>query len=122
MPPGFGLCPRPEVYHIAAASTALVWEPHATQTDFLYPFHQYGGEYSFGGLAESLPIPVPSLHLVKGFSFPGYISPGDMVDPQLVVSIKPGDFNVMICHQVYEFTNTWLVEHFVAQSHLSWVH
>ena len=69
------------------------------------PFNQYGGVYSFGGLAESHPIPAPPLHGGKS-TFPGLIPPDGMVNSKCEVGIKPGNSNVMIGYQIDEFTHT----------------
>ena len=92
--------------------------PHATQIDVHQPFNQYGGEYSFGDMAESHLIPVPSLHGSKGCSFPALVPPDDRVKSKAVVGLKPGDSNVVIDYQVDEFTHTCHAECFVAQSQM----
>ena len=81
------------------------------------PFHLYGGTYSFGGLAV-----IQSLHLPymvgRGLLFQVVSHPHDMVNSESVVGIKPHDSDVVIGYQVDKFTCTWLVEGFVAQSHM----
>ena len=74
--------------------------------------------YSFGGLAESHPIPLPSLHDGEGSSFPGLVPSDDMADSEYVMSINPGDSGVVIGYQVGEFTHTWFAGWFVACSHI----
>ena len=63
----------------------------------------------FWGL-ESHPIPLPSLHVGKRSSFPGFVLPSDMVSSKSVVGIILGDSGVVIGHQIDEFTCTWLAE------------
>ena len=58
-------------------------ELHPTDSAVPQPFHQYSGAYSFGGLAKSHLIPLPSLHGGKGTSFPGSAPCNDMVDSNL---------------------------------------
>ena len=82
------------------------------------PFHLYGGEYSFKGLADSHLILLPSLHGGEGSSFPGCLPPNDMVNSELVVRIKPGVSGMMIGCQVDEFTCIWSVECFITQSNI----
>ena len=61
--PGDGHWPTPSMHRVAAPSTTLRrGEPSATQYAVPQSSHLYGGAYSFGGLAESHPIPMPSLH------------------------------------------------------------
>ena len=104
---------------MAAPSTALSsGEPSATQSAVLQPFQQYGGAKGFGGLAESIPIPLPSLHGEEGSSFPGLVPSNDTVNSESVEGIKPGDSIVVIGYQVDEFTCTWSAEQFVAHSNI----
>ena len=42
----------------------------------------------------------------------------DVVDPDSVMGIKPGDSGVVIGYQVDKFTHTWSAEQFVAHSHI----
>ena len=42
----------------------------------------------------------------------------DVVDPDSVMAVKPGDSGVVIGYQVDEFTRTWSAEWFVARSHI----
>ena len=42
----------------------------------------------------------------------------DVVDPDSVMGIKPGDSGVVNGYQVDEFTCTWSAEQFVAHSHI----
>ena len=80
------------------------------------PFHQHHGAYT-GGLAESHPIPLCSLHDGKGF-FQVCAVPDNMVDYKSVVGIEPGDSGEVVGYQVYEFTCTWSAECFIVQSHI----
>ena len=41
-----------------------------------------------------------------------------MVDSDSDMGFKNGSFAVVIGYQVYEFTCTWFVEHFLASSHI----
>ena len=91
---------------------------HATQSAVPQPSHLYGGAYSFGGLAEIQPIPLPSLHGGEGSSFPGLVPSDDTVNSKSAMGIKPGDSGVVIKYQVDEFTHTWSAEWFVAHSHI----
>ena len=93
----------------------LLWVGGAS---VLQPFYQYGGAYSFLSLTQSHLIPPPSLHGEEASSFPGWVSHDNMVSSIFVVGIKPGDASVVIGYQVDAFTHTWLVKHFVAQSHI----
>ena len=56
--------------------------------------------------------------MVRGSSFPGLVPSDDVVDPDSVMGIKPGDSSVVIGYQVDEFTRTWSAEWFVAHSHI----
>ena len=57
--------------------TASIWgKLSATYLTVLQPFQQYGGAYSFRGLAESHLIPLSSLYGGQG-SFPGSAPPND---------------------------------------------
>ena len=51
-------------------------------------------------------------------SFADFVPPDNMVNFEFVMGIKLGDFGMVIEHQVYEFTHTYLGDHFVAQSHI----
>ena len=93
-------------------------EPYGTPSAVPQPSHLYGGVYSFGGFAESYPIPLPSLHGGQGSSFPGSVPSDDMVNSESVMGIKPGDSGVVIGYQVDEFTHTWSAECFVAHSYI----
>ena len=77
-----------------------------------------GGVYSLGGSLESHLIPPPLLHAGEGSSFPGLVPSDDVVNPDSVLAIKPGDSGVVIGYQVDEFTCTWSAERFVARSHI----
>ena len=61
------------------------------------------------GLAESHPIPPPSLNGGEGCSIPSLVLSDDKVDSESVVGIKPGDSGMGIGYQVDEFTHTWSV-------------
>ena len=80
--------------------------------------HLYDGAYSFGGLAESYPIPLPSLHGGEGSSFPGLVPSNDTVDSESVMGVKPGDSGIVIGYQIDEFTHTWSAEQVVAHFHI----
>ena len=67
------------------------------------------------------PIPPPSLPGGEGSSFPGCVTPDDMVSSKSVMGVTPGNFAVVIGCQVDEFTCTWSAECFVAESHLNYV-
>ena len=104
---------------MAAPSTALSrGEPFAIQSDVFQLFQLYGFAYSFWGLAESHPVPPPSLHCGEGFSFPGLVPSNDIVVFESAVGIKPGDSGVVIGYQVDEFTHTWSAQQFVACCHI----
>ena len=79
--------------------------PPATQAAVLQPFQLYGGAYRFGGLAESHPIPSPSLHGGEGSSFPGLVPSNDTVNSESMVGFKPGDSGVVIGYHVDEFNH-----------------
>ena len=82
------------------------------------PIFPYWRAYSFRGSTESHPIPPSSQYGWEGSSFLGSAPPSDIINSESVVSIKPGDSSVVIRYQVDEFTCTWLVEYFFAQSHI----
>ena len=71
-------------------------ETYATQSAVIQLFQQYGGEYSFGGSAESHKIHLPSQHGREGSSFLGLSPPNDTVDSESVVGIQHGDCGVVI--------------------------
>ena len=75
------------------------------------------GHTSFGSLAESHPIHLPSLHGKKE-SIMSFGPPKNTADYESVVGIKPDDFGVVIWYQSEEFTCTYLAECFVAQAHI----
>ena len=117
--PGDGHWPTPGMHRVAAPSTTLSrGEPYATQSAVSQPSHVYGGAYSFVGLAESHPIPPPSLHGGEGSSFPGLVPSDDTVNSESVMGIKPGDSSVVTGYQVDEFTCSWSAEWFVTHSHI----
>ena len=76
------------------------------------------GHTAWGGLAESWPITLPSLHGGEGSSFSGNAPPDDTVNSESLVCIKPGDSGVVIRYEVDEFTCIWSAECFIAQSHI----
>ena len=107
------------MHRVAAPFTTLSrGKPSATQPAVPQPSHLYGGAYSFGGLAESHPIPLPSLHDGEGSSFPGLVPSNDTVNSESAMGIKLGDSGMVIGYQVDEFTHTWSAEQFVAHSHI----
>ena len=117
--PGNGHWSTPGMHRVAAPLATLSrGEPSTSQSAVPQPSHLYGGAYSLGGLAESHPIPPPSLHDGEGSSFPGLVPLDDMVDSESVMGIKPCDSSVVIGYQVDEFTHTWSAEQFVACSHI----
>ena len=103
---------------VAPSTTLSRGEPSAAQSAVPQLSHQCGGTYSFGGLAESHPIPLPSLHGGEGSSFPGLIPSDDMVNSESAMGIKPCDSSVVIGYQIDELTCTWSAEQFVAHSHI----
>ena len=116
MQPGDGHQSTPGMHRVAAP-TATVGrvEPSATHLAVPQPI---GGVYSLGGSIESHLIPPPSLHGGEGSSFPGLVLSDDVVNPDSVMAVKPGDSSVVIGYQVDEFTRTWSAEWFVACSHI----
>ena len=77
---------------MAAACTAShSGESHAIQSAILYPFNQYDGTYSFGGLVESHLNSLPSIHGGNWSCVPDLVLPDDMVDLKSVVSVKHCD-------------------------------
>ena len=92
--------------HRVAAPTATLGrvEPSATHSAVPQPI---GGVYSLGGSIESHLIPPPLLHAGEGSSFPGLVPSDDVVNPDSVMAIKPGDSGVVIGYQVDEFTCTY---------------
>ena len=109
----------PGVHRVAAPSATLSRrESSTTQSAFPQPSHLYGGAYSLWGLAESHPIPPPSLYDWEGYSFPGLVTSDDAVNSESVMSIKPSDSGVAIRYQVDEFTHTWSAEQFFAHFHI----
>ena len=61
---------------VAAASITLSGgEPYATQSAVPQPPHLYGGAYSLGGLAESHPVLLLSLHGGRGLLFQVLFNP-----------------------------------------------
>ena len=117
--PGDGHWPTPGMHRVAAPSATLSrWEPYVSLSAVPQPSHLYGWVYGFGGLAESHPMPLPSLNGGEGSSFPGLIPSDNMVNSESVMGIKPSDSGVVIGYQGDEFTHTWSVEWFVAHSHI----
>ena len=89
-------------------------KPYATQSAVPQLSHLYGGAYSFRDLAESHPIPPPSLHGGEGSSFSSLVPSIDTVDSKSAMGVKPGDSGVVIGYQVDGFTCTWSAEWFLA--------
>ena len=109
MQPGDGHRSTPGMHRVAVPTATLGRvEPYATHSAVPQPI---GGVYSLGGSIESHLIPLPSLHVGEGSSFPGLV-------PNSVMAVKPGDSGVVIGYQVDEFTCTWSAEQFVAHSHI----
>ena len=69
-------------------------------------------------MAESHPIPPPSLYGGEGSSVPGLVPSDDTVNSESVVCIKPVDSGVVIGYQVDWFTHTWSAEQFVVHFHM----
>ena len=69
-------------------------------------------------MAESHPIPQPSLHGGEGFSFPGLVPSDDTVNSESAVGTKPDGSGEVIGYQVDEVTCTWSAEQFVTHSHI----
>ena len=114
--PGDGHQSTPGMHRVAAPTATLGRvEPSATHSAVPQPI---GGVYSLGGSIESHLIPPPSLHAGEGSSFPGLVLSDDVVNPDSVMAVKPGDSGVVIGYQVDEFTRTWSAEWFVASSHI----
>ena len=107
-----------QVCTVNVPSTTLSWgKPSATQSAVPQPSHLYGGAYSFGGLADSHLIPLPSLHSGEGSSFLGLVPSGDTVDSESVMGIKPGDSGVVIRYQVDDpGEGLWLIPTFILGS------
>ena len=119
MQPDDGHWPTPGMHRVAAPSTTFsMGEPYATQSAVPQPPHLYGGVYSFGGLAVSHSISLPSMHGGEGSSFPGLVPPDDMVISEYAVDIKTGNSGVVIGYQVDEFNHIWSAEWFVVHSHI----
>ena len=114
--PGDGHRSTPGMHRVAAPTATLGRvKPSATHSAVPQPI---GGVYSLGGSIESHQIPPPSLHAGEGSSFPGLVQSDDVVNPDSVMAVKPGDSGVVIGYQVDEFTHTWSTEQFVARSHI----
>ena len=114
--PGDGHQSTPGMHRVAAPTATLGRvEPSATHSAVPQPI---GGVYSLGGFIESHLIPPPLLHAGEGSSFPGLVPSDDVVNPDSVMAVKPGDSGVVIGYQVDEFTRTWSAERFVACSHI----
>ena len=65
-------------------------------------------------MADSHPIPLPSLHGGEGYSFPDSATQYDTVYSKSVVGVKLGDSGVVIQYYVDEFTFTRLMKCFTA--------
>ena len=74
------------------------------------------GHTALGNLAESHPIPPPSLHGGEGSLVHGLNPSNDMVNS--AVGTQSSDSGGAIVYQVDEFTHTWSAEQFVAHSHI----
>ena len=48
----------------------------------------------------------------------GLVSHSNVINSKSVVVVKPGDSGIVIGCQIDEFTCTWSVECFIAQSHI----
>ena len=98
MQPGDGHRSTPGMHRVAAPTATLGRvEPSATHSAVPQPI---GGAHSLGGSIESHLIPLPSLHDGEGTSFPGLVASDDVVNPDSVMAIKPGDSSVVIGYQV----------------------
>ena len=95
---------------MAASFTALSRREHwATHSAVLQPFHQYAGIYSFEGSVEATDTSVFPI-----MSLSGCLPLDDLDNSKSVVCIKSDESGVKMRYQVYEYTCTWSVEHFVA--------
>ena len=102
--PGDGHQSTPGMHRVAApAATLGRVEPSATHSAVPQPI---GGVYSLGGSIES-PDPSTFSMCWGGSSFPGLVPSDDVVDPDSVMGVKPGDSGGVIGYQVDEFTHTW---------------
>ena len=54
----------------------------------------------------------------RGLLFLDVFQPVNMIDSESVVNVKCGDSGVAVGYWVDEFTRTWSVECFVAQSYI----
>ena len=116
MQPGDGHQSTPGMHRVAAPTATLGRvEPSATHS--VVPPANWWGIQPWGSIESHL-IPLPSLHDWEGSSFPDLVPSDDVVDPDSVMGIKPGDSSVVIGYQVDEFTCTWSAEQFVACSHI----
>ena len=112
-----------QVWHrVAAPSTTLSGGALCYSVCCSQPSHLYGGAYSFGGLAESHLIPLPSLNGGEGSSFPGLVPSSNIIDSEFVIGIKPGDSGVVIGYQVDEYSHVVCRAVCGSFPHLSWVH
>ena len=92
--PGGGHQSTPGMHRVAVPTATLGRvEPSATHSAVPQAI---GGVYSLGGSIESHLIPLPSLHDGEGSSFPGSVPSDDVVNPNSVMAIKPGDSGVVI--------------------------
>ena len=66
----------------------------------------------------SQPILLSSTHYGEGFSFSGIALPSEIVGFKYVVGVTAGSAGVVIGYQFDEFTHTWSVQCFIAQSHI----
>ena len=113
--PGDGHWSMPGMHRVAVPSATL-GRGSLLLLIQLFPNHLVGIQ-PWGPSGESPDLP-PSLHDGEGSSFPGLVPSDDMVDPESVMGVKPGDSCVVIGYQVDEFTRIWSAEQFVAHSHI----
>ena len=70
------------------------------------------------GTWQSHLMPPPSPYDGYMSSFPDSAPPYNRFNSESVVEVKPGDSGVGIEYQPDEFDHTWLLEHFLVQSHI----
>ena len=73
---------------------------NAAQPAVIQLFNEYHQAYNIRGLADSLPILLPSLHGKEGSSSPGLVPSNDIVISKCVVGIKCGDSEGVIGYEV----------------------
>ena len=74
-------------------------------------FHEYGEACSIGGLVESHPITLPSLHGGEGSSVLDCVPANDTVDSKSVGGIEPSHSGVVIGYQIDKFPHILLAEY-----------